>query len=72
MGRELIAAAYTALLGLFPSRQPELDVSYAASVAALGEGGGQSQAEASRHAARSAGTQCTRRRALRAEQPPAT
>ena len=27
----VIAAAYTALLGLFPSRQPELDVSYAAS-----------------------------------------
>jgi hypothetical protein len=39
----VIAAAYTALLVLFPSRQPELDVSYAASVAALGEGGGQSR-----------------------------
>jgi hypothetical protein len=39
----VIAAAHTALLGLFPSRQPELDVSYAASVAALGEGGGQSR-----------------------------
>ena len=39
----VIAAAYTALLGLFPSRQPELDVRYAASVAALGESGGQSR-----------------------------
>jgi hypothetical protein len=39
----VIAAAYTALLGLFPSRQPELEISYAASVAALGEGGGQSR-----------------------------
>ena len=33
----VIAAAYTALVGLFPSRQLELDSSYAASLAALGE-----------------------------------
>jgi hypothetical protein len=42
----VIAAAYTALVGLFPSRQPALDVSYAASLAALsddGEDGGQSR-----------------------------
>jgi hypothetical protein len=42
----VIAAAYTALVGLFPSRQPELDASYAASLAALsddGEDGGQSR-----------------------------
>jgi hypothetical protein len=42
----VIAAAYTALVGLFPSRQPALDVSYAASLAALsddGEEGGQSR-----------------------------
>ena len=41
----VIAAAYTALVGLFPSRQPELDASYAASLAALSEqceNGGQS------------------------------
>ena len=41
----VIAAAYTALLGLFPSQQPALDASYAASRAALGgdcEDGGQS------------------------------
>ena len=31
----VIAAAYTALVGLFPSRQPALDDSYAASLAAL-------------------------------------
>jgi hypothetical protein len=31
----VIAAAYTALIGLFPSRQPTLDASYAASLAAL-------------------------------------
>src|SRR6266498_3920229 len=31
----VIAAAYIALVGLFPSRQPALDVSYAASLAAL-------------------------------------
>ena len=31
----VIAAAYTALVGLFPSRQPALDASYAASLAAL-------------------------------------
>jgi hypothetical protein len=31
----VIAAAYTALSGLFPSRQPALDVSYAASLAAV-------------------------------------
>ena len=33
----VIAAAYTALLGLFPSQQPSLDASYDASVAALNE-----------------------------------
>ena len=41
----VIAAAYTALVGLFPSQQAELDARYAASLAALGddgEGGGQS------------------------------
>ena len=32
----VIAAAYTALVGLFPSRQPALDESYAVSLAALG------------------------------------
>jgi hypothetical protein len=36
----VIAAAYTALVGLFPSRQPELDASYAASLAALSDGHG--------------------------------
>jgi hypothetical protein len=43
----VISAAYTALVGLFPSRRPELDSSYAASLAALsddGEDGGQSRA----------------------------
>ena len=43
----VIAAAHTALVGLFPSRQPVLDTSYAASLAALsddGEDGGQSRA----------------------------
>ena len=42
----VIAAAYTALVGLFPSRQPALDDSYAASLAALSdddEDGGQSR-----------------------------
>jgi hypothetical protein len=42
----VIAAAYTALVGLFPSRQAALDASYAASLAALsddGEDGGQSR-----------------------------
>jgi len=40
----VIAAAYTALVGLFPSRQPALDVSYMASLEALsGDGGGQSR-----------------------------
>ena len=33
----VIAAAYTALVGLFPSRQAALDASYAASLAALSE-----------------------------------
>ena len=33
----VIAAAYTALVGLFPSRQTQLDESYAASLAALNE-----------------------------------
>lgn len=33
----VIAAAHTALVGLFPARQAELDSSYAASLAALGE-----------------------------------
>jgi len=36
----VIAAAYTALVGLFPSRQSALDASYAASIAALSDGGG--------------------------------
>jgi hypothetical protein len=42
----VIAAAYTALVGLFPSRKPALDPSYAASLAALsddGEDGAQSR-----------------------------
>ena len=39
----VIAAAHTALVGLFPSQQPSLDASYAASLAALGEDGGQSR-----------------------------
>jgi hypothetical protein len=42
----VIAAAYTALVGLFPSRQPELDASYAASIADLSdddEDGGRSR-----------------------------
>jgi hypothetical protein len=42
----VIAAAYTALVGLFPSQQPALDVRYAASLAALsgdGKGGGRSR-----------------------------
>jgi len=42
----IIAAAYTALVGLFPSRKPELDASFAASLAALSEDeedGGQSR-----------------------------
>ena len=33
----VVASAYTALVGLFPSRQPALDASYAASLAALSE-----------------------------------
>ena len=36
-GRRSIAAAYTALVGLFPSQQPALDASYAASLAALSD-----------------------------------
>lgn len=42
----VIAAAHTALVGLFPSRQPSLDANYAASLAALsddGEDGGRSR-----------------------------
>jgi membrane-associated phospholipid phosphatase len=42
----VIAAGYTALVALFPSRKPALDVSYAASLAALSddsEDGGQSR-----------------------------
>ena len=42
----VIAAAYTALVGLFPSRKPALDASYVASLAALSdddEDGGQSR-----------------------------
>jgi len=42
----VIAAAYTALVGLFPSRQPALEASYIASLAALsddGEDGGQAR-----------------------------
>jgi hypothetical protein len=40
----VIAAAHGALVGLFPSQQPSLDASYAASLAALhGEDGGQSR-----------------------------
>src|SRR5688572_25193199 len=33
----VIAAAYTALVGLFPAQKPELDASYAASLAALSD-----------------------------------
>ena len=36
----VIAAAYTALVGLFPSRQTALDESYAESIAALSDDGG--------------------------------
>ena len=36
----VIAAAYTALVGLFPSQKPALDASYAASLAALSDDGG--------------------------------
>jgi hypothetical protein len=36
----VIAAAYTALVGLFPSRKPQFDASYAASLAALSDDGG--------------------------------
>jgi hypothetical protein len=42
----VIAAAYTALVALFPAREPQLSASYAASLAALsddGEDGGQSR-----------------------------
>jgi hypothetical protein len=42
----VIAAAYTALVGLFPARKPALDATYAASLGALsddGEDGGQSR-----------------------------
>jgi hypothetical protein len=42
----VIAAAYTALVGLFPSQKPALDSNYAASLAALsddGEDGGESR-----------------------------
>ena len=39
----VIAAAYTALVNLFPSRQPALDASYAASLAALSDDGGESR-----------------------------
>jgi hypothetical protein len=35
----VIAAAHTALVGLFPARQPELDTAYAASLAALTDDG---------------------------------
>jgi hypothetical protein len=36
----VIAAAYTALVGLFPARKPSLDASYAASLEALSDDGG--------------------------------
>ena len=36
----VIAAAHTALVGLFPSQQPALDASYAASLSALSEDSG--------------------------------
>lgn len=36
----VVAAGYTAILGLFPTRKVQLDASYAASMAALGTGGG--------------------------------
>jgi hypothetical protein len=36
----VIAAAYTALIGLFPSQSPALDASYVASLAALSDDGG--------------------------------
>src|SRR4029453_18655100 len=36
----VITAAYTSLVGLFPSRQPALEASYLASLAALSDDGG--------------------------------
>ena len=39
----VIAAAYTALVGLFPARAQQLSDSYAASLAALNHGGGRSR-----------------------------
>lgn len=36
----VVAAAYTALVSLFPSRKPALDASFAASLAALSDDGG--------------------------------
>jgi hypothetical protein len=39
----VIAAAYTALVGLFPSQEPVLTERYEASLAALNKGGGQSR-----------------------------
>jgi hypothetical protein len=39
----VIAAAYTALVGLFPSQEPVLTARYEASLAALNKGGGQSR-----------------------------
>jgi hypothetical protein len=51
----VIAAAHAALVGLFPSQQPALDASYAASLAAL-SGDCEDRGESSRRAA-----SCTRR-----------
>ena len=39
----VVAAAHTALVGLFPARQSELDSRYAASLAAMSEDGGESR-----------------------------
>ena len=39
----VVAAAHTALVGLFPARQAELDSRYAASLAAMSEDGGESR-----------------------------
>src|SRR3954468_23785587 len=41
----VIAAAHTALVGLFPSRQAALDDSYAASLAALSDDDGEGQSQ---------------------------
>ena len=47
----VIAAAYTALVGLFPSQQTALDESYAASLAALSDDGAAHGGQCARHRA---------------------